>query len=125
MSKSLKIFFIMVIILMVILPNFIQATSIDMNLTNDLNNSITNNTNSSTITNSSNNNELNQNLINSSIQNTINPDSQTYYQSSTTGTLSNLPEANLGLSNILCIILIVIGVLLILLAIAILIRLKH
>ena len=39
--------------------------------------------------------------------------------------LSNLPEANLGLNNILNVILISIGVLLILFAIAILIRLKH
>ena len=38
--------------------------------------------------------------------------------------LSNLPEANLGLNNILNILLIAIGVLLILFAIAILIRLK-
>lgn len=39
--------------------------------------------------------------------------------------LSNLPEANLGLNNILNVILIAIGVLLILFAIAILIRLKN
>ena len=38
--------------------------------------------------------------------------------------LSSLPEASLGLTNILNILLIVVGVLLILLAIAILIRLK-
>lgn len=38
--------------------------------------------------------------------------------------LSNLPEANLGLNNILNVLLIAIGVLLILFAIAILIRLK-
>ena len=38
--------------------------------------------------------------------------------------LSNLPEANLGLNNILNILLIAIGFLLILFAIAILIRLK-
>lgn len=50
---------------------------------------------------------------------------QSYNTSSTVSALSNLPEANLGLSNILSIILIVIGVLLIMLAIAILIRLKH
>lgn len=54
-----------------------------------------------------------------------NANSPTTFQSSTISSLSNLPEANLGLSNILSIILIVIGVLLILLAIAILIRLKH
>ena len=45
--------------------------------------------------------------------------------SAVVSTLSNLPEAQLGLTNILNIILIVIGVLLILLAIAIIIRLKH
>ncbi len=39
--------------------------------------------------------------------------------------LSNYSEANLGLNNILSIILIAIGVLIILFAIAILIRLKH
>ena len=39
-------------------------------------------------------------------------------------TLSSISEANLGLNNILCIILIAIGVLIVLLAIAILIRLK-
>lgn len=38
--------------------------------------------------------------------------------------LSNLPEANLGLNNILNILLITVGILLILFAIAILIRLK-
>lgn len=39
--------------------------------------------------------------------------------------MNTIPEANLGLNNILCIILIAIGVLLILFAIAILIRLKN
>ncbi len=39
-------------------------------------------------------------------------------------TLSSVSEANLGLNNILCIILIALGILMILLAIAILIRLK-
>lgn len=38
--------------------------------------------------------------------------------------LSSIPEANLGLNNILCVILIAIGVLIILLAIAILIRIR-
>ena len=39
-------------------------------------------------------------------------------------TVSSIPEANLGLNNVLCIILIAIGILLALLAIAILILLK-
>jgi hypothetical protein len=54
-------------------------------------------------------------------------DDPSYQSTSTrvsTVNYSNLPEANLGLNNILCIILISIGVLLILFAIAILIRLN-
>lgn len=43
----------------------------------------------------------------------------------TTSLLDSMPEADLGLTNILNIFLIVIGILLILLGIAILIRLKH
>lgn len=39
--------------------------------------------------------------------------------------LDALPEAQLGLTNILCILLIVVGILLLLLGIAILIRLKN
>ena len=112
MSKSLRIFFIIIIALIVILPNFIQATNIDMNLTNNLDsNNITNGINQN-LTNTSNSSTQNTNTFTPS-----NP--QTVLGSSTSGSLSNLPEANLGLSNILSIILIVIGVLLIL------IRLKH
>jgi hypothetical protein len=46
-------------------------------------------------------------------------------QISSYSTVSTLPEANLGLNNILNVILIAIGVIIILLAIAILIRLKQ
>ena len=59
-------------------------------------------------------------------ENSVSPEqalSQTSNITSVTS-LSNLPEANLGLNNILNVILISIGVLLILFAIAILIRLK-
>ena len=45
-------------------------------------------------------------------------------QISSYSTISTLPEANLGLNNILNVILIAVGVIIILLAIAILIRLK-
>lgn len=122
MSKSLKILFIITIMLMLILPNFLQATSIDMNLTNTLNS----NTNTNEINNNLANTSNTSNQITNANDNTNIPSNpQTVIQSSSTSSLSNLPEANLGLSNILSIILIVIGVLLILLAIAILIRLKH
>lgn len=56
-----------------------------------------------------------------SIENTATEQSTTV---TSVTSLSNLPEANLGLNNILNILLIAIGFLLILFAIAILIRLK-
>lgn len=121
MSKFLKMFFVVFILLMIILCNFVQAINIDMNLTNTLN---SNNTSNDVNHNSANtSNSLSQNT-NADSNSHIPSNPQTVLQS-TTSTLSNLPEANLGLSNILSIILIVIGVLLVFLAIAILIRLKH
>ena len=70
------------------------------------------------------------NTANTSNSNTAtaptNTSSSTSNSSSSTNTTtiqSSLPESDLGISNVLCIILIAIGVLLILLAIAILIRL--
>lgn len=62
MSKSLKIFFIILIFLMILLPNFVQATSIDMNLTNTLDsNNITNGINQN-LTNTSDNTLGNTNM---------------------------------------------------------------
>lgn len=64
--------------------------------------------------------------MNLSPDNSITTVPQTYTSSgSLVSSLNSLPEAELGLTNILSILLIVIGVLLILLSIAILIRLKH
>ncbi len=83
MSKFFRIFSIILVICLLILPSFVQAFDVDMNLNNQT------------------------------------------YTSSTVSALESLPEANLGLSNILSIILIVIGALIILLAIAIIIRLKN
>lgn len=69
----------------------------------------------------------------SSLDSTTNNTTQTSSNSSTSSSsskvtgvsnISTIPEANLGLNNILSILLIAIGVLLILFAIAILIRLK-
>lgn len=61
------------------------------------------------------------------ISNTANnstSNSSTYNSNARVSTVSSIPEANLGLNNVLCVILIAIGILLILLAIAILIRIK-
>ena len=55
---------------------------------------------------------------------TYTPPSQTLQPTSSYSTSATIPEANLSLNNILNVILIAVGVILILLAIAILIRLK-
>ncbi len=105
--------FTITFITFILLSNFTFATDINMNLqldsnnTNSQTNNSTNNTTSNTVTNT-----------NSSLPTTSTTNS------TTVSTISNLPESNLGLSNILNIILIVLGLLLILLGIAIFIRLK-
>ncbi len=113
MLKLFHKIIIFMIILMLLLPVFVQATDVNMNLTS------------------------NTSVDNTSMQDTSAEDQQaptdtlsptgTNYSgsSSTVSTLNQLPEASLGLTNVVNIILIVIGVLLILLGIAILIRLKH
>jgi hypothetical protein len=57
-------------------------------------------------------------------ENEVETDLDSVAQVTSVTALNNLPEANLGLNNILNVILISLGVLLILFAIAILIRLK-
>lgn len=98
-SKILVIFFM----IMLILTIYVKATDIDMNLTNSIENSVDNNS------------------IDDEIDNSFD-NMNTQYSNPTIS--SSLPEAELGLGNILNILLIVVGVLLILLGIAIIIRLK-
>jgi len=107
MTKLFNIISILVIICILLLPNFVQATDIDMNLSNTTNLDASN-------------------VVDSNTSDTTTTVPGSYSSSgSFVSSLNSLPEAELGLTNILSIILIVIGVLLILLAIAILIRLKH
>jgi len=95
--KLNKIFILMLLVVLLFLPNFVQAIDVNMNLNN----------------------------VSNSIAPTITDTLESYNPSGTViSTLNSLPEAELGLTNILSIILIVIGILLILLAIAIIIRLK-
>lgn len=105
MTKLLNIFSILVIICILLLPNFVQATDVNMNLTN------TTNFNTS-------------NTVDTNNYDTTTVPGSYSSSGSLVSSLNTLPEAELGLTNILSIILIVVGVLLILLAIAILIRLK-
>lgn len=111
MSKSLQVFVIFLIIFMLVMPSFVQATQVNMNLAAE------NNSSEDSDAVSEENNSTSDNLSPSTTNYSNN--------SSTVSSLNQLPEAGLGLTNILNIILIVIGILLILLGIAILIRLKQ
>ena len=117
MSKILKITLILFIILSSIC-SFSLATDIDMNITAD-DIDTTENITSNTTTNTVNNNRIEneEDEINDAITDTDNE------FTTITSVDKSSTDDGLGLSNILNILLIVVGVVLILLAIAILIRL--
>lgn len=130
-TKLSRIIILSIILILLIGINCCHA--VDLNLTDmdDLTNTnITNDANNTSVDNETSNTTANDedtyNNTNSSntSYNTSNSTSNTPAPSTTVSNLNSLPESNLGLSTILNILLIVIGVLLILLAIAILIRLK-
>lgn len=138
MLKLKNVKFIVLSIIFVLFLGITSCYAVDLDLSDDLGdallsnstnastnnssvsgNSTNSNTNSSSNINASNN--TNDNSTNSSYTNT----NSSSTNSSPSATVTNsMPESDLGLSNILNIFLIVIGVLLILLAVAILIRLK-
>lgn len=153
MNKSLKILVISLISLFFIFATNCLAVNIDMNLTADLADSNTVTTDSNNIATQYNTTSNNSSTGNSSnaisnetvVQNASNTvfggtsagsSSNDGSLESTAGTsttnrntgvadvLQSLPEAELGLTNVLNILLIAVGVVLILLAIAIFIRLK-
>lgn len=128
----LKLKNIKIIVLSIIFTLFISISScyaVELDLSDDLleSSSSVNSTNSGNTTNeNSSNTNLNTNSTNNTNISNENYNTNTSFTNSTpSATVTNsLPESDLGLSNILNIFLIVIGVLLILLSIAILIRLK-
>ena len=131
--KKFKFFVISIVFALIFGINYCYA--VELNLTDDLttnfslnNTSDNSNSTDSNATNSTDTDtDSNTNITNTNSENTMNTtDSATYSGTSNTSTtVSNaLPESNLGLSNILNIFIIVIGVLLVLLGIAILIRIK-
>ena len=127
-SKFLKLVMVIFVISLFLGCNMCYA--VDLNLTDEslddltIDNSDSTNTNAigNNATNSTNNTNSNSN--DNGTSNTTTNTSSTSNTSSATVT-NALPESDLGLTNILNILLIVIGILLILLAIAILIRLKN
>ena len=112
MSKLLKFISILSVALIVLFNSSYIFAAVNMDLGN------TTNTRSNT-TNSTNTNSSNTNSNNSSSNKTT-----TTSSSSTLSSTVTTSDFDLELTNILCIALIVVGVLLILLGIAILIRLK-
>lgn len=125
MIKKLKIFSIvgMVLILLCFTTN---VFAVDMNITetNTLNTSNSSNTSNTTNTSNTSNTTNARNTSNTTTStNTSSTTSSSPNNTNSITVQGGLPESDLGISNILSIILIAIGVLLILLAIAILIRL--
>ena len=114
MSKHLKTISILFIILIISLNTYFSFATSD-SYDDEANSS----SDDYSYTNSSNNNVIEENSSKSSLQ-TLSPSSVTSVTSK-----ENYSQANLELNNILCIILISIGILLILFAIAILIRIKR
>ena len=127
MSKLLKFISILSVALIVLFNSSYIFAAVNMDLGNSTNTN-SSNTNS-TNTNSSNTNSSNTNSSNTNSSNT-NSNSSNSTKNTSTSTSSTLSSTvttsdfDLELTNILCIALIVVGVLLILLGIAILIRLK-
>ena len=113
MSKSIKFFPILLIAFSLILSFYsvIYASNINMNLASE--NSVSEN-----VTNTVNNSLVDENITDDLVDNVSQAEVTT--PSSVTATA----EEGLGLSNVLSIILITVGVVLILLAVAIIIRLK-
>ena len=122
-NKSLKIFLISMIFVFVVFATKCMAVNIDMNLGANLVDQIENveNTMSNSSSNTSSNSESAGN-VQASNQIGGSVDSSTKSNSSV---FSVLPESELGLTNVLNILLIAVGFVLILLAIAIIIKLKN
>ena len=117
MSKTFKIIIILLIMIFAINTITSNAASINMNL--EAENAVTDeNTEEAT-------NSTDTNTISNTTSNTTSTGSDSSSDSANVTKLSSLPESELGLANIINILLIAVGVILIFLAIAILIRLAH
>ena len=119
MSKTFKVMIIALVIVLAFGTISSSAASINMNLESGNNMSDenvvedTNTTDTNTLANTTTN----------TTANTTTTDNNSGTESATVTSVSSLPESELGLSNIINILLIAVGVILIFLAIAILIRL--
>lgn len=129
--KSLRILLISLVFSLFILTSNCFAVNIDMNLTNPADGNLESDISSNIASNEEieelNNSEIgntNSNKNNTSANGSTQGESSSNRDSSITDTMSALPESELGLTNILNILLIAVGLVLILLAVAIFIKLK-
>ena len=131
MNKYLKILLVIFVCVFFFFTMNCFAVNIDMNLSSNLVDSNTTNTSndiaSEENTTNDNNSVSNTDLNTESNSNTVSNSEDTASNriSGTADALQSLPEAELGLTNILNILLIAVGVVLILLSIAIFIKLSH
>lgn len=109
MNKSFKIMLVTLLLVFLVFSGNCFAVNIDMNLASNLADGDTNVVNNNVSSNTS---------VTTSTTTDVDTDSATF------SNLSSLPEAELGLTNVLNILLIAVGFVLILLAIAILIKIK-
>lgn len=124
MSKTFKVIIIALVIILAIGTITSNAASINMNL--ESGNTSTDNvadTNNTTDTNTQASNEITNSVENATNSSSSQTDSDS--SSPIVTNVSSLPESELGLTNIINILLIAVGVILIFLAIAILIRLAR
>ena len=115
MSKTFKVIIIALVLICAIGTIASSAASINMNLESG------NNVSDENVVEDANTTDTN--TLANTTSNTTTTDNSSGTESSTVTALSSLPESELGLSNIINILLIAVGVILIFLAIAILIRL--
>ena len=108
MNKSFKIMLVTLLLIFIVFSSNCFAVNVDMNLASNLADEGTNVVNNNVISNTS----------------TTNTNTAESTDSATFSNLSSLPESELGLTNILNILLIAVGFVLVLLAIAILIKIK-
>ena len=125
MNKSLKILVISLICVSFIFTTNCFAVNIDMNLSSNLVDSNETDLNTTNSYNDTSSNSTQANETNSKTNTSSAYTSTTSKTANVPDSLQALPESELGLTNILNILLIAIGIVLILLSIAIFIRLKH
>lgn len=131
MNKYLKILLVIFVCVFFFFTTNCFAVNIDMNLSSNLVDSNTTSTSNDIVseenTTNDNNSVSNTDLNTESNSNTVSNSEDTASNriSGTADALQSLPEAELGLTNILNILLIAVGVVLILLSIAIFIKLSH